>query len=102
LGHSKPSDDELDVVVAMAAHPLAPGACAEAAHEEVVVRGAVSSELQPCEIRTSPMPGTATPSLSMGEEQRSLSVVARLMGLDALPHGQAATVAGDGDHVVPA
>jgi hypothetical protein len=24
------------------------------------------------------------------------------MGLDALPHGQAATVAGDGDHVVPA
>jgi hypothetical protein len=38
----------------------------------------------------------------MGEEQRSPSVVARLMGLDALPHGQEATVAGDGDHVVPA
>jgi hypothetical protein len=102
LGHGEPSDDELDVVVAMAAQPIAPVARAEAAHEEATVRGATSSELRSCEIRTSPTPGAATPSLSIGKEQRSPNVVARLMGLDALPHGQAATVAGDGDHVVPA
>ncbi|KAK8447934.1 hypothetical protein SEVIR_8G178100v4 [Setaria viridis] len=53
-------------------------------------------KLRPREIRTSPAPGGAPPSPSAGDERRSPSVVARLMGLDALPHGQ--TAAGDGAH----
>ncbi|XP_025828132.1 serine/arginine repetitive matrix protein 1 isoform X2 [Panicum hallii] len=56
-------------------------------------------KLRPREIRTAPAPG-APPSPSAGggagDERRSPSVVARLMGLDALPHGQAAAAAGDG------
>jgi hypothetical protein len=57
-------------------------------------------KLRPREIRTSPAPGAAPPSPSAGDERRSPSVVARLMGLDALPHGQAAAAAaaGDGAH----
>ncbi|XP_062196935.1 uncharacterized protein LOC133899916 [Phragmites australis] len=51
-------------------------------------------KLRPREIRTS-SPAGAPPSPSAGgDERRSPSVVARLMGLDALPHGQA----GDGQH----
>ncbi|XP_062181917.1 uncharacterized protein LOC133886200 isoform X2 [Phragmites australis] len=50
-------------------------------------------KLRPREIRTS-SPVAAPPSPSGGDERRSPSVVARLMGLDALPHGQG----GDGQH----
>uniref|UniRef100_A0A0D9XTN2 DUF4378 domain-containing protein n=1 Tax=Leersia perrieri TaxID=77586 RepID=A0A0D9XTN2_9ORYZ len=45
-------------------------------------------KLRPREIRTSPSPGGAPPSPGGGDERRSPSVVARLMGLDALPHGE--------------
>jgi hypothetical protein len=49
-------------------------------------------KLRPREIRTSVAPGGAPPSPSAagGDERRSPSVVARLMGLDALPHGHEA------------
>ncbi|CAL4983791.1 unnamed protein product [Urochloa decumbens] len=49
-------------------------------------------KLRPREIRTS---GGAPPSPSSaaGDDRRSPSVVARLMGLDALPHGEAAAAA---------
>ncbi|KAL6654020.1 hypothetical protein ACP70R_007485 [Stipagrostis hirtigluma subsp. patula] len=49
-------------------------------------------KLRPREIRTSHAP--PSPSAGGGDERRSPSVVARLMGLDALPHGGQA--AGDG------
>ncbi|RLM69910.1 serine/arginine repetitive matrix protein 1 [Panicum miliaceum] len=56
-------------------------------------------KLRPREIRTASSPG-APPSPSAGagagDERRSPSVVARLMGLDALPHGQAGDCAHSG------
>lgn len=53
-------------------------------------------KLRPREIRTSAAAAGAPPSPSAGggDERRSPSVVARLMGLDALPHGQAAVDCG--------
>ena len=54
-------------------------------------------KLRPREIRTAPAPGAPPSPSAAGDERRSPSVVARLMGLDALPHGQAAA-AGDGAH----
>ncbi|TVU25115.1 hypothetical protein EJB05_27596 [Eragrostis curvula] len=51
---------------------------------------------RPREIRA-PSPANAPPSPSLnGDERRSPSVVARLMGLDALPHGQDAEDGGGG------
>ncbi|CAN6363257.1 unnamed protein product [Urochloa humidicola] len=52
-------------------------------------------KLRPREIRTSPAAGaTPSPSSAGGDDRRSPSVVARLMGLDALPHGETAAAAG--------
>ncbi|XP_039777419.1 SH3 and multiple ankyrin repeat domains protein 1-like isoform X2 [Panicum virgatum] len=51
-------------------------------------------KLRPREIRTAPAPGAPPSPSAAGDERRSPSVVARLMGLDALPHGLDA--AGDG------
>ncbi|WVZ50819.1 hypothetical protein U9M48_002041 [Paspalum notatum var. saurae] len=58
-------------------------------------------KLRPREIRTS---GGAPPSPSAGggDERRSPSVVARLMGLDALPHGQQAAPGECGGAASPA
>ncbi|CAL4980371.1 unnamed protein product [Urochloa decumbens] len=51
-------------------------------------------KLRPREIRTS-SGAPPSPSSAAGDDRRSPSVVARLMGLDALPHGEAAVAAGD-------
>lgn len=52
-------------------------------------------KLRPREIRTSPVAAPPSPGMT-GDERRSPSVVARLMGLEALPHGPA----GEGQHAV--
>ncbi|XP_066338300.1 uncharacterized protein [Miscanthus floridulus] len=56
-------------------------------------------KLRPREIRTSPAAGAPpSPSAGGGDERRSPSVVARLMGLDALPHGHADVECGQHGH----
>ncbi|KAF8700096.1 hypothetical protein HU200_034459 [Digitaria exilis] len=53
-------------------------------------------KLRPREIRTSPSPGAPPSPSAGGDDRRSPSVVARLMGLDALPQGEVSAV--DGGH----
>jgi hypothetical protein len=56
-------------------------------------------KLRPREIRTSAAAGAPpSPSAGCADERRSPSVVARLMGLDALPHGLGQASAESGQH----